>query len=78
MYRNLNASAWRCALPAHNTKELSDDNLDNQERRKVFADAAHTGAGSARNVTSTGVSPGRTEEEKLGSDFELSVWLGLL
>ena len=49
-------------------KELFDDNVDNQERRKVFADADHTGAASVRNVTSTGVSPGRSKEEKLGSN----------
>ena len=63
-------------------KELSDDNLDNQDRRKGFADATHTGAASARNFTSMGMSPGRTEEEmarvQCHCDFEFSVWLGLL
>ena len=55
-----------CALPARNMKALSDDNYDNQESGRVFADSAHTDAASARNVTSTGVSPGRTEEGRLG------------
>ena len=53
---------------SRNLKALSDDNYDNQESGRVFADSAHINSITARNVISTGVSPGRTEEGRLGSN----------
>ena len=46
---------------SRNLKALSDDNYDNQESDRVFADSAHTNAASSRNVISTGVSPGHRQ-----------------
>ena len=54
-----------------NLKALSDDNYENQENGRVFADSAHINGTTARNVISTGVSPGRTEEGRLGSNATL-------
>mmetsp|Transcript_17101 Transcript_17101/g.46347 ORF Transcript_17101/g.46347 Transcript_17101/m.46347 type:complete len:80 (+) Transcript_17101:53-292(+) len=54
-----------------NLKALSDDNYENQENGRVFADSAHINATTARNVISTGGSPGRTEEGRLGSNAAL-------
>ena len=51
-----------------NLKALSDDNYENQKSGRVFADSAHINATTARNVISTGVSPGPTEEGRLGSN----------
>ena len=54
-----------------NLKALSDDNYENQENGRVFADSAQINTTTARNVISTGVSPGRTEEGRLGSNATL-------
>ena len=59
-----------------NLKAFSDDNYDNQENGRVFTDSAQINTTTARNVISTGVSPGRTEEGRLGSNATL--FLGTL